>query len=186
MSEFEFVAVLISMVMGLGITQLLRGVAQAVHDREWAPLDATHLAWTTTVFLLLVLNWWVLFTWRSHEVWGAATFLLLILWAVAMYLTVVFLYPPRKTAEQGWRELYEGNRRWFLSAFLAHAVLDMWITGLRGDLLDPPGYLPFVGHYALLLAIGLFVDHPRYHRFLGWYFLTTMLAWFLVVRRILG
>lgn len=186
MSEFEFVAVLISMIFGLGITQLLRGLAQAVHDRAAAPLDASHLAWTATVFVLLALNWWVLFTWRDHEVWSASTFLALILWAVSLYLMVVFLYPPRKEAGQGWGELYGNHRKWFLSSFLAQTILDMWITGLRGDLLDPPTYLPYVLHYSALLAIGLFVDRPRYHRFLGWYFLVTMVAWFLVVRRLLG
>ena len=161
-------------------------MVQAVHDREATPLDATHLAWTMTVFVLVVLNWWVLFNWRTHDSWSASTFLVLILWAVSMYLMVVFLYPPRKDPEQGWGELYQDHRKWFLSAFLAQAGLDIWITSIRGDLFDPPAYLPFVVHYIVVVGVGLVVESARYHRFLSWYFVTTMLTWFLVVRRMLG
>jgi hypothetical protein len=185
MSEFEFVAVLISMVVGLGITQLLRGVAQAVHDRGAAKLDSAHLAWTASVFLVMVLNWWVLFSWRTHQTWNFATFLLLIIWAVSLYLMVVFLYPPRKDAGEGWREVYAGNRQWFLSSFLALTLTDIWLTGIRSGLMDPPAYLPYVGHYALLLLVGLFVQRRGYHQFLAWYFLATLLAWSLIVRRFL-
>ena len=174
------------MVIGLGITQLLRGVAQAVHERRTASLDPAYLAWTGTVFLVMVVNWWVLFSWRTEEVWSFAVFLLLISWAVSLYLMVVFLYPPRKQADQSWREVYEGNRRWFLSSFLALLVTDIWLTGIRGGLFDPPAYLPYVGHYCALLLVGLAVHHRRYHQFLAWYFLATLLTWSLIARRFLA
>lgn len=70
MSEFEFISVLISMVVGLGITHVLQGVAQAVHERERAPIDPVHMAWTAVVALNLVLNRWVLFSWRDHAGWS--------------------------------------------------------------------------------------------------------------------
>ncbi|MFV1988845.1 MAG: hypothetical protein ACC682_16355, partial [Gemmatimonadota bacterium] len=173
MSEFEFVAVLISMVIGLGITHLLRGIAQAVHERQETPLDTVHMAWTANVFLQMVLNWWVMFSWHTYDTWSFATFLLLILWAVSLYLLVVFLYPPRKPASEGWAALYDGNRQWFLSTFATFMVLDIWITGIRGGLFDPPTYLPFVGHYLILTVIGIVVRRRGYHTFLAWYILST-------------
>ena len=88
MSEFEFISVLISIVAGLAIAQLLRGVAQAVHERTQAAIDSVHMVWTAAVFLNLVLNWWVLFSWRDHGVWSFTLFLSLIVWAVALYLPV--------------------------------------------------------------------------------------------------
>ena len=43
--------VLISMIVSLGIAQLLRGVAQAVHERKQAPIDSVHMVWTAGVFI---------------------------------------------------------------------------------------------------------------------------------------
>lgn len=186
MSEFEFISVLISIVVGLGIAQLLRGVAQAVHERAQAPIDSVHMVWTAAVFLNLVLNWWVLFSWRSHEVWSFTLFLSLIIWSVALYLPVVFLYPPHKPPSEAWAVVYGNNRQWFLGAFAAFAAADVWVTALRGGLFDPPIYLPFVAHYFVLWVVGMFVASPRYQKFLGWYTLLSLALWSLVVRRFLA
>ena len=53
MSEFEFISVLISMVVGLGVTHVLRGFAQVVHERKQAPVDGIHMVWTAVVTLNL-------------------------------------------------------------------------------------------------------------------------------------
>lgn len=185
MSEFEFISVLISMVVGLGIGMLLRGVGQAVHERRQAPIDSVHMVWTASVFLNLVLNWWVLFSWRDQEVWSFTLFLSLIVWAVALYLPVVFLYPPRKPASERWADVYANNRQWFLGAFASFAAADVWVTALRGGLFDPPIFLPFVGHYFVLWVTGVFVARPGYQRFIAWYTLISMATWSLIVRRFL-
>jgi hypothetical protein len=61
MSDFEYIAVLLSIILGLGITQLLSGIARLVRDgRALAP------AWWIMVIVavLLVMHfqvWWVSF-----------------------------------------------------------------------------------------------------------------------------
>lgn len=186
MSEFEFISVLISMVVGLAITHVLGGLAQAVHERRQAPLDQIHMVWTAVVSLNLVLNWWVLFSWREHQVWSFTLFLSLMVWVVALYLPVVFLYPPRKATTEPWGMVYRTNRQWFLGAFAAFAAADVWATALRGGLFDPPYYLPYVGHYFVLWLLGAFIARPGYQRFLAWYTLTSLAAWSLIVRRFLA
>ena len=44
-------------------------------------------------------------------------------------------------------------------------VLDIAQTAIHGDLLHPIWYVPFVGHYAVLAAIGLFAHRRGYDRF---------------------
>lgn len=186
MSEFEFVSVLISMVVGLAIAHLLRGVAQAVHERKQAPIDSVHMVWTFGIFLNLVLNWWVLFSWRGHEVWSFTLFLSLTVWVVALYLPVVFLYPPNKPSSESWTVAYAENRQWFLGGMAVMAATDIWVTALRGGLFDPPIYLPFVGHYLVLWLSGVFIASPRYQRFLAWYTLLSLATWSLIARRFLA
>ena len=186
MSEFEFVSVLMSIVVGLGIAHLLRGVAQAVHERKQAPIDSVHIVWTAGVFLNLVLNWWVLFSWRDHGLWSFTLFLSLVIWVVALYLPVVLLYPPNKPPTERWSVVYESNRQWFLGSMALVAATDIWVTALRGGLFDPPIYLPFVGHYFTLWLSGVFIASPRYHKFLAWYTLLSLATWSFIARRFLA
>ena len=50
MSQFEFIAVLLSIIFGLGLTNLLSGMLRAFFKRE---LTDTRFAWSPTCY------WWI-------------------------------------------------------------------------------------------------------------------------------
>ena len=58
MTTFEYLAVLVSVIVGLGITQLLGGVARLITHRTEHKLYWVHLVWAATIFLSLVSFWW--------------------------------------------------------------------------------------------------------------------------------
>jgi len=186
MSAFEYLAVLISIIIGLGVTQLLAGIGQAIHQRSSNRVDVLHIVWTANVFMVLVLNWWVAFSWRNEATWSFETFLFVVLWAVSMFMLAVLLYPPRLDPGEDYADVFEKNRIWFLGTFIIMIGADIGQTALRGGLLNPPIYLPFVLHYAVLFAIGIAVPNPRYQNFLAWWVLVTILIWSFVVRRMLA
>ena len=186
MSEFEFLAILVSIIIGLGATRLLSGAGGAIYRRHTNPLDEVHMVWTVTVLLLLVLNWWVIFAWRDETQWSFDTFLVLIMWAVSHYMLVIALYPPDLSDADLLSELFPRNRVWFFSNLAVLAGLDIVQTAMRGDLFRPVYYLPFVGHYIALAVAGIVVRRHAFDRFFAWYMLVTMLAWSLVVRRFLS
>jgi hypothetical protein len=74
MTDFEFLSVLISIIIGFGLTHLLAGLGRAFHFRRVNKIDAVHVAWTIAVFFVLVLNWWVTLLWRGFENWTFAVF----------------------------------------------------------------------------------------------------------------
>lgn len=65
MSDFEFLSVLVSIVIGLGLTHLLSGLGRAFYARELHRMDPVHVAWTITILFVLVLNWWVFMLWHD-------------------------------------------------------------------------------------------------------------------------
>jgi hypothetical protein len=186
MSEFEYVAVLVSVILGLGIAHLLAGVAQMIHRRGRYKVDAAHLLWTGATFWTLVLNWWVFFQSRTFEGWSFDVFLIVIVWAVAYFLMAVVLYPPDIAEDEDYARIFERNRTWFLSLFVASVFVDIALTAVRGDLLDPPTYLPFVLHLAILGVLGIVIKSRRFQVFLAGYVLAIALVWSLVVRRLLA
>ena len=69
MSSFEFIAALMSIIIGLGVTNLLAGAARAFYRRRENPLDEVHIVLTVATLLLLVLQWWVTFRWNTEVNW---------------------------------------------------------------------------------------------------------------------
>jgi len=186
MNEFEFLAVFISIVVGLGVTHILYGVARLIYTRDRHQMATIHFVWTLNVILILLLNWWVLFLWADHPAWSFDVYLLLIGWGIALYMLAVVLYPPDITGEVSYEELFEKNRKWLFGTFITFIALDIAQTAVRGQLFEPKYYLPFVLHYAMLTAVGIPVANKRYQIFLAWYVLITLTLWSLVIRRILG
>ena len=96
MSKFEFIAVLLSIIFGLGLTNLLSGMLQAFLRRE---LTDTRIAWTILIGNTLLVNWWLLFRWSDHVDWRFHEFLYLVIWAIVHYLMAVSLYPYKLLTE---------------------------------------------------------------------------------------
>jgi hypothetical protein len=185
MSSFEFISILMSIVIGLGVTNLLAGAGRAFYRRRETPMDEVHIVLTLATLLLLALNWWVAFKWNTNVVWSFDKFLVLLVWTIMLYLLTTFLYPPDLSEEEERRNRFEGNRSGYYAAFVAFCLMDIAQTALRSGLLDPVWYLPFVGHFAVLGAAGLIARKRGYDRFFAWYQLTVLLLWALVVRRFL-
>ena len=185
MSSFEFISILMSIIIGLGVTNLLAGTGRAFYRRRQNPMDEVHVVFTAATLLVLVLNWWVAFKWNSEVVWSFDKFLALIVWTIALYMLTIFLYPPDLSQEEEHRGRFQRNRAGYYSTFIAFCLLDIAQTAIRGDLFHPIWYVPFVGQYAVLAGGGLVAGRRGYDRFFAWYLLITLLIWSLVVRRYL-
>src|SRR5947207_15660911 len=75
MAEFDFISVLISLIIGLGITNLLSGAGRAFYRRQRNPIDEIPMVLTVATLLILALNWWVTFSWRTETNWTFEKFL---------------------------------------------------------------------------------------------------------------
>jgi hypothetical protein len=89
MSEFEFLSVLVSIIFGFGLTHILRGSVTQIFRKQALDL---RLAYAGFFVVVLVLNWWVFFSWRNNEVWSFEMFLVLVLWAISHYAVAITLY----------------------------------------------------------------------------------------------
>ena len=58
MEIFEYIAVLTSIIIGLGMAHLLRGVVRIIQHPERYPVYWIHLGWVVYMFISLVF-WWL-------------------------------------------------------------------------------------------------------------------------------
>lgn len=185
MSDFEFLSVLISIVIGFGLTHLLGGLGRAYHFRRVNKMDAVHVAWTITVFFVLVLNWWVFLLWRDYDAWTFSSFFVVIIWTASLYALALVLYPPRLPEDVDYRAMFEVNRTWFLTTFTIMCLLDLVVTFIREQGTPELFYIGFVGHYAAIAAVGIGVKNRYYDMVAAWYIAITMAAWSFGVRHTL-
>ncbi len=179
MTEFEFLSVLISIIFGLALTQIMSGAVRSLYNGEF---NENQIVYTFFTIVVLVLDWWVSFSWNINPQWSFGTFLVLVLWAMSHYGIAAAMYPP--TTEKSWS--FVRRRRYFLAAFIVMVCLDILTTAVRGSLFTPWYYLPFVGHFILVSGIGVYFDTNRLHRFIAWWLLITVLSWSLLVRTLLS
>jgi len=58
MRAFEYLSVLISMILALGMTRVLGGVGEMLQGRSRRRVYWVHVIWIVNLFLYLVLAWW--------------------------------------------------------------------------------------------------------------------------------
>jgi hypothetical protein len=178
-SEFEYLAVFVSIIFGISITHVLAGVIRSFYRGQ---RDQTHFVLTAFFFLVLILDWWTGIHWREQVIWSFDLFLIIILWSVAHYLAAITLYPPLSA---GVEQPFEYRRNWFLWAFVGVASMDILQTWARGGLFTPWTYLPFVLHYIVFSLVAIGVNKPGFHRFMAYWLLASTIVWSFVVRRFL-
>lgn len=93
MSDFAYIAVLLSIVLGLAIAQLLAGIARLVRDgrRLWP-------AWwvMALVAMLLIADfqvWWVSFDWRHVHTWTFLSYIAFMILPMLLYLLAYLILP---------------------------------------------------------------------------------------------
>jgi len=179
MSKFEFIVVLLSIIFGLGLTNLLSGILQAFFRRE---LTDTRIAWSIFIGNLLLVNWWLLFRWSDHVDWRFHEFLYLVLWATVHYLMAVSLNPYKFLNEYS----DELQRKFVIVSFLATAALDVGENYVRGNLFEPWYYLLMISYFVIFAVLPLVIPKPWVMRVSGWIMAVSLLIWSVVVRSVLA
>lgn len=93
MSSFEYVTVLISIILGLGITHILTGIADLIHKSERVTLYWPHIIWVLFVLLLHIQEWWLLYELKNYQPWRLPTFLFIMAYPVNLFLLARLLFP---------------------------------------------------------------------------------------------
>lgn len=93
MTPFEYVSVLISIILGLGISQLVTGVADMVHQWERVKLYWPHMLWIGFIFFLHIQDWWILYDLRNLSTWMLPTFLFTVLYPINLFILARLLFP---------------------------------------------------------------------------------------------
>jgi hypothetical protein len=127
MNLFEFLLVIVSLVLGLGITELLGGLTRIL--RGELTLGRLHAIWMLIVLQLQIQMAWAFWNLHLREAWSYPEFLLLLAGPLLLYLSASVLFPATGTDQPLDDHLMSRRRPFFvlMSAFMAYSVLFTWL-----------------------------------------------------------
>ena len=126
MDAFSYLSVLLSIILGLAITQILQGLGRIIQARDrifffWPPL-----VWAALLILVSVQTWWALFGLRTRTDWSFFPFLVVVLQIINLYLTTALILPEIGPGEQvDLRAYYFKQARWFFSLTIVAVVISL-------------------------------------------------------------
>ena len=150
---FSYLSVLLSIILGLAITQVLQGLGRLLQERRRVRIYWPTLVWAGLLLVILVQTWWAMFGLRNHASWSFGGFAVVILHVTLLYLLAALVFPDfGQPGGIDLRENYFSHSRWFFS--LAVAIT---LASLAKDL-ALSGALPSranTAFHAFFIAVGI-------------------------------
>lgn len=131
MNVFDFLFVIVAIVLTLGMAELLGGVVRIL--RGDLRSDGLHTLWIVITFQLQVQLAWGLWGLHTRATWRYPEFLLLLSGPVVVYLISALLYPA-DGAERAEAHLLRRRRSFFLlnAAYVALTAVYSWLLWDQG------------------------------------------------------
>ena len=143
MSQFEFIFVLVSIILGLALANLFGGIAR-LSRKSWDQIDGVHLTFSLLTILMVFVIWWGMYRWQDRSKFEFGMFVVIGLYTSILYSLSAILFPGDASIP-GFDEV----RKSFYLALLLMLLLEALQYAVSD--FSPPSYYGFVWLTAFLL-----------------------------------
>ena len=168
MDQFEYLAVLISIILGLGITQLLSGFGRWLEQRSAFRAYAPSILWATILLVLHVQTWWSMFGMRHQAHWTFLQFGVVLLQPIILFLLATLVLPGPNAPQPDLRSNYFAQRNWFFGLLALLLLVSVIKDVVVGGALPAPDNLAFHGVFFVGAVGAIISGHETYHRTMAW------------------
>src|SRR5215475_12515678 len=181
MGAFEYLSVLISIIIALGMTRVLAGVGEMLQARSRHRIYWVHVVWIVNLFVCLVVAWWIFYRWRNQQSWNFYLFVFVLISPTLLYLASMLLLPREGSFDESvdYKAYYYANHRAFFAIFSIFTVVDFADTLLKGI----PHFLalgkPYIISNTLYftgMVTAAITQNERYHQFYAIFFLVQTIV----------
>jgi len=165
--SFSYLSVLLSIVIGLAITQILQGLRALMLARGSARLYAPSLFWAALMLLIATQMWWASFGLHDQGEWTFGIYGLILLQVALFYLACGLVLPDLTPDRIDLERDYYRNRGWFFGLLAATAVVSLLKDfALEGALPEGPN-LAFHGVLLASCGAAMATANRTYHAMLA-------------------
>jgi hypothetical protein len=165
MDEFSYLSVLISVILGLAVTQILKGFRGILLSRTRIRIYWPVIAWAVLLLLICVQSWWAMFELRHYQPWTFAAFAVVLLQTILTYMLAGLVFPDLfGEGIVDLRESFYAHRVWFFAlGFFVILVSIGKVAVLYGELPRPPD-LAFHAFFGTSFLIGALTRREWCHK----------------------
>ncbi|HJR72807.1 MAG TPA: hypothetical protein VJ806_04130 [Luteimonas sp.] len=179
-SLFTHVRILLGMVVGLGLTHLIRHFARIIDRPVRERAYWVHLVWAVSMFLYLLHFWWWEFRLAGSVHWTFMLYLYVAMYALLLYLLCAIIFPDSLEGYSGYEDYFYSRRKWFFGLLALAYVADLGDTYIKGReyfaSFGPELELRSLGYVAMCL-VAIATDSRRFHAFFAVASLLYQLSW---------
>lgn len=177
MAGFDYIAVIISVIIGLGLSHLLSGTTELFKARKRVKFYWVHFVWILLIFIGHIFLWWTMWNLRLVRNWNFFSFLVLLLAPVLLYVAAALLIPKVDDDSRiDLQEYFVENQTAFFSADAAFTVL-LWLENLLLAGRLPPGRVTIAfGVWFVLLCLSAVIKSRLYQAFIALLFTLLFIA----------
>ena len=177
---FEYLTVLISVVIGLSVTSFLTNVVRIIHLRGDVTISWVQLLWSATILIWTIAFWWFTFVLADQQQWTYPLFIFLLAYSTLLFFLMALLFPEGVPADHNYRTQFMRNRVWFFGALLLFLCVDVidYLVKLDKDV-SIVGHLPYAAFIGPLIVLSLFAlrtDNLVFHRVFAVYSVLAVLV----------
>lgn len=182
MSIFEFISVLLSIVVGLALTRLLSGLGRALEIRHRLRFYWVQGVWVANMCLALVVFWWAtLAAHLDNAVWSFSNFLVLLLYSVVLFLQATLIIPTDLEETSDLRSHFFSVHPWFFGLGALVALCEFSDTLLHGGrtrvLFLGPFYIFIIFSGLVMNLIAARTKNTFFHSLFAVSYFISMAGW---------
>src|SRR2546423_11354601 len=168
MDAFWYLSVLLSIIVGLGLTQLLTAAGRLIRHRDRVRVDWLPLLWAAVLLVVFVQVWWSMFGLRTYREWTFTGFLLILAQTCTLYMMAAVALPEQVEGDTvDLAAHYEHQHRWFFGFFLATLFISVVKDRVLNGQLPTTINLAFHVFFVAVCLSAIIIRARRYQEVVG-------------------
>jgi hypothetical protein len=165
MDEFGYLSVLLSIILGLAVTQILQGFRGLLLSRARVQFYWPVIAWAFLLLLACFQSWWAMFGLRSRHDWTFPAFAVVLLQIIFLYMSTGLIFPDfaGDTAVDLKKNFY-AHHGWFFALAIAMLGASFSKPLIFEGKLPQPTDLAFHVIFGATFLVGAITRSERYHK----------------------
>ncbi len=122
-SPFEYVSILVSIILGLGITQILSAFSDLLYDFKKTKFYWPHTLWILFILFLHIQDWFITYQLKDKAVWHLPELLFILLYPISLFCAAKMLLPSNEHAARFNMKLFYKKQYPIIFSIVAVSVL---------------------------------------------------------------
>jgi hypothetical protein len=165
MDEYSYLSVLLSVILGLAVTQILQGFRGLLLSRTRVRIYWPVIVWALLLLLICFQHWWSMFGLRNRHDWTFLQFAAVLLNVILIYMLAGLVFPDLAGDRVvDLKESFYAHRGWFFLLAFATIVVSVGKEIVLDHRLPNPTNLAFQSIFGVTLLIGAVTRREAYHK----------------------